>query len=514
MTVGFESKNTMESVYYTELIFGDVKLSWARLDLVHCKRCGFLGYSALKCGAPLVSTFKSSKVARKTTSKEHHLQLAKLYVKKTVSISHPATFGDKSWAQVMLLNSSSNGSLFCMVSSMFFGGGLFPNARIFSVISVLSSDSVLCNYLSSLECFLELLADQVSNILKKLSYIELVLLASSLFVPPFIASISLVVDMNSDMTLNDALIDLIFLPVVVIDAVADISLSSSKVLTTKARGLESKMVALKMLVESVLERLDQLCSGLDFELVWKFATCNIRGINVSVKQEDIVCWHKESGNMVSIVTETKLRSNIRSWIMNKFDEVQIFTSGLGVSFFGAGVAIIMNSFLARHVSKVDKISGWLISVHFLFKNKLSVTILNLYAGASVNIHFNQAFFINSLISRVANFSLFIVVGDNFNENGSKKSANFKFCSDLNLVNIFNRHSLAKAPIWSNSKGVEKMLDFIFVSENLVSIVTLHKVNNMLKFFDTDYKIISVMVDLGELLNACLNSARKQTNQDQ
>ncbi|KAG9298052.1 hypothetical protein G9A89_008411 [Geosiphon pyriformis] len=376
--VGFKSENAIESAYCTKLIFGGVKLSWARLNLVCCERCKFLGHSALKCGAPLAFTPKSSKIVRKVTSVEHCLWLARLYAKKTI----------------MSLNSSSDSSPSYMAFLVSFGNSLFSGARISSVISAPSGDSALHDHLFFLKCSLELLADQVSDILRKLNNIELVSLASLLLVPPPIASISLVVDIDLDITLDDALIHFILLSMVVTNTVADISLNSSKVLTTKVGGLKSKMMALEVSVNN---------------LVWKFATCNIRDINVPAKQEDIVCWHKKLGNMVSIVTETKLRSNIRSWIINKFDGIRIFTSGLGVSFFGTEVAIIMNSSLVWHVSKMNKIPGRLIFVHFLFKDKLLVTILGLYTGASVNTYFSQTSFINSLISKAANSSSFTVI---------------------------------------------------------------------------------------------------------
>ncbi|KAG9297733.1 hypothetical protein G9A89_011248 [Geosiphon pyriformis] len=80
-------------------------------------------------------------------------------------------------------------------------------------------------------------------------------------------------------------------------------------------------------------------------------------------------------------TETKLRPNIRSWIINKFEEVRVFSSGLDKRFFGAEVAIIINSSLACHVSKIEDISGQIILVWLLFKGKLSVTVLGLYASA-------------------------------------------------------------------------------------------------------------------------------------
>ncbi|KAG9292607.1 hypothetical protein G9A89_006979 [Geosiphon pyriformis] len=435
--IGFEFENAMKTAYCTKSIFGGVKLFWTRLNLVYCGRCEFFGHSALECGVPLAFISKSSKMAKKATSEEHFV----------------------------LLNSFSNGFPSYMVSLMSFSNGLSPNVRNFLVISTSPGESALCNHLSSLECFLKLLVDQVSDILRKLSYIELVPLVSSSLVLSSVASISLVADMNSDMTLDDALIDPIPFFVVVTDVVANISLSSSKVLTTKMGGLKSKMVALEVSVESVLEKLDQLCSGLGLS------------INVSVKQENIVYWHKESENMVLIITETKLRSNIRPWIMNKFDGVRIFTSGLGVSFLSAGIAIIMNSFLAWHVSK------------------LLVTILDLCASVSANTCFSQVSFINFLISRVANSSLFTVIRNNFNKNRSKKSISFKFCSDLSLVNTFNEHFLAKVPTWNNSRGVKKVLDFIF------------------DFFDMDHKTISVVVGLGKLLDACLNSVYKQANQN-
>ncbi|KAG9289430.1 hypothetical protein G9A89_007991 [Geosiphon pyriformis] len=114
-------------------------------------------------------------------------------------------------------------------------------------------------------------------------------------------------------------------------------------------------------------------------LVWKFATCNVKGINVPVKQMNIVCWHVNFKCMVSFVMETKLWSNFKPWIANKFENIHVFTSGLDKEFFGAGVAVIINNFLARYVFKVEEIFGQVILVWLLFKGKLSVIILRLYA---------------------------------------------------------------------------------------------------------------------------------------
>ncbi|KAG9300426.1 hypothetical protein G9A89_010051 [Geosiphon pyriformis] len=94
--VGFESENTIKSAYCTELIFGGIKLSWARWDLVHCKKCGLLGHSVLECDVPSSPITKPSKIVKRVTLEDCCLQLMKLYAKKSVPISRSAAFGNKS----------------------------------------------------------------------------------------------------------------------------------------------------------------------------------------------------------------------------------------------------------------------------------------------------------------------------------------------------------------------------------------------------------------------------------
>ncbi|KAG9299646.1 hypothetical protein G9A89_020817 [Geosiphon pyriformis] len=209
--------------------------------------------------------------------------------------------------------------------------------------------------------------------------------------------------------------------------------------------------------------------------------CNIRSITNLAKQKDIVRWYKDSRNMISIVIKTKLRSNIRLWIINKLDRFWVFTSGLDVGFRGTGVVIVMNNSLVQHVSKVNEIPGHLISVCLLFKNKLSVIILGLYTAADIN----------SMVSKTVNFSSFVVLDSDFNENGSSKSASFKFCLGLGL----------------------KVINFILVSRNLVFAIASHFVDGMSEFFDTDYKSVSVSIGLSGLLDTHLISVHKQANQD-
>ncbi|KAG9293146.1 hypothetical protein G9A89_010483 [Geosiphon pyriformis] len=207
-------------------------------------------------------------------------------------------------------------------------------------------------------------------------------------------------------------------------------------------------------------------------------------MNNPAKQEDIVYWHKNMSSLISIITETKL------WI---------FTSGIDSDNLDFGVAIIMNISLAHYVCKISEIPGQLIFVRLLFKNKLFVSILGLYANAFLLVWFFQAGKINSMIAKAVNEFSFVVLSGNFNEDGSYKCASFKKCLDFGLVNFFGGSSLVKTPTWTNFCNVAKMIDFF--------------VCGVRKFFDTDHWTVSVSVGLGRLLDVQLNSLHKQADRD-
>ncbi|KAG9301421.1 hypothetical protein G9A89_018093 [Geosiphon pyriformis] len=174
--VCFESDEAMESAFHTEPILGEVKLSWARLDLIHCERCGKFGHSALECDAEIASDFQSHKSFKKPANLNTRLQLAKLYAKKKVPISRLVAFGGKSWAQVVLVASVSHVSLDGSGSgSLLFGTSSSGNTP--SPPSMI--DAPLGAHLVHLEHSVELLSDQISNILLYFNNLSLVSL-----VPP------------------------------------------------------------------------------------------------------------------------------------------------------------------------------------------------------------------------------------------------------------------------------------------------------------------------------------------
>ncbi|KAG9300750.1 hypothetical protein G9A89_023548 [Geosiphon pyriformis] len=470
--VGFKSEKNLDTAFHTKPIFGGTQLSWARLDLVKCEKCECSGHLTLKCDASVASSSELSSSFKKPASGFDCFQLAKLYV--------------------VSLDSFSGGS--------FFGFGLLSGGPPLSLGSSSPQVDGLGEHLAVLECSLKIFSDQVSVILKKLSFIELVLLVSPSCVSSLAVSVPLALVVDSDMALNSMLAS----PAPLLsnggESADGLSSNGLKILTSKMGSLKSKLFVPIFVIPM---------SG----LIWKFATCNVWGINVPTKQTDIVHWHVSSGNMVFFVAETKLRSSFGLWIKNKFDGVRIFTSGLDIGYLGTGIAVIMDNSLARHVSRVKEVSGRLILIWLLFKGKLSVTILGLYAGASSGTRFAQAPAVNFLIAKAVNSNTFVVLGGDFNKNDFGRSANFKFCLGLGLVNSFAGYSLVKTATWSNSKGMEKTIDFIFVSGTLSSAVIKHCVNSVSDFFDTDHKSVMVLVGLGGLLDVRLNGLCKQANKD-
>ncbi|KAG9306345.1 hypothetical protein G9A89_018228 [Geosiphon pyriformis] len=222
---------------------------------------------------------------------------------------------------------------------------------------------------------------------------------------------------------------------------------------------------------------------------------------------------KEMNNLVSIVTETKLRGKVWLWIADKFDGVRVFTSGLDSGYLDAGVVVIMDVSLARHMCKVSEVPGQLLSIKLLFKSKLSVLILGLYAGVSPAVRFSQAGEVNSLIAKAVNESSFIVLGGDFNEDGSRKCASFRKCLDLGLANSLVGSPAVKLPTWTNSRGVRKTINYVMVSSNLVNAIVHCSVSDVGKYFETDHQAVSVSLDLGGLLDVQLNSLCKQVNRD-
>ncbi|KAG9286220.1 hypothetical protein G9A89_014206 [Geosiphon pyriformis] len=479
--VCFGSAESLDAVMGVTPVLRGAHLCWSYLGSTVYAKCDKVGYTSLSCasGRKISSGSLSCRVLLDTDKN----RLAAIYAKCLAPVFHPVTFGGMSWVKI------AGGSLFSPLSVH---SGLVNFGSSLGIKPILSAIVDIEKKFTILESSLTSLVKQISELAKRLDSLMLAVSQPSPECQLLVTSLSQ-------------------------NQVGDIVMGEGSGETTSdetATKLNSFIFSEVKRLKTILKGLSVSVLSLTISLIWKIATCNIRSMNNSAKQENIVYWHLESGNIVSVVIKAKLKASVGLWIKNKFEGVRIFTSGLDKGFLGAGMAIIINSVFAQHVSKIEEISGQIISVCLLFKNKLSVTFLGLYTGASAKTWFSQASGINFFIFRAINTSFFVVLSGNFNENKVKRCASFRKCLEVGLINLLNGFSASKSSTWSNLCEVLRVIDYVFVNEVLASAIVRREVTPMSKFFDTDHKMVGISVELGGLVDVCLNNVCKQTNKNQ
>ncbi|KAG9297197.1 hypothetical protein G9A89_019478 [Geosiphon pyriformis] len=174
-------------------VFKSTSLQWAGLFLACCTKCKQFGHISDVCSSDEISGIHEKWMV----TDQDWVHLAGIYKKKQASIAHPVSFGGKTWAQV------TGGFFSCVAPLVFFGAILFFAVENSLFTSALPGIHDLYGYLVSLECSLELLADQISGILVKLGFLELVPLAATFDVSPSKVLVTVVPDLDLDMVLDD-----------------------------------------------------------------------------------------------------------------------------------------------------------------------------------------------------------------------------------------------------------------------------------------------------------------------
>ncbi|KAG9285560.1 hypothetical protein G9A89_006548 [Geosiphon pyriformis] len=484
-TVCFGSEVELVNAMATTPVIKSFGLHWSRLSLASCVVCEKFGHTSLGC-----RTVKGAEIAggrRAPLSVQDQSRLAKIYAKRSVPIFHSLAFGGKTWASVVSALSAP---------SLSSGKTSFSSIVDSKLTSPVAKD--LEKRLVSIEDSLVSLAKQIDGLAKRLDLLVPVVPQPGhgcrlpVVTPPQNSESSVTLDM--DLSMADG---------------HESAMIVGSSMSPHVVKLENMLEGLSKSVLILSARFDSLALA----DVWKVATCNVRGMNNPAKQSDVVRWHKNMDNSISIFTETKLKGKVRPWIINKFDGVWVFTTGLNSGYLGAGVAVVMNSSLVRHVYKISEVPGQLLSIKLLFKNRLSVSILGLYAGASLVVWFSQTGEINSIIAKAVNKSSFVILGGDFNEDGSHKCASFRKCLDLGLINSLVGSPAVKMPTWKNSRGVKRTIDYVFVSPNLVNAMVHCNVSGVSEHFDMDHQAVSVSLGLDGLLDMQLSSFHKQANKD-
>ncbi|KAG9284669.1 hypothetical protein G9A89_003629 [Geosiphon pyriformis] len=443
--VCFDSAASINAVMGTTPVLKNANLHWSYLSSAKCDKHKNLGHTLLDFSVN-ENVFSGGSTHRLLLN-DNKSRLASIYAKCSVSISYSVSFGSVLWASIV------DGSLFL---SLPMHNNLAISGSFSEIKSILVVSMELHDKFAALEHSLASFVEYIDKLAKRLDLSGPIISQPSPRCQPLVTLLS----QNQGM---------------------DIVMKKGSGVATGGETI----VEVAVFNPSVIFKIEETLNNFSIMVMGLSAKID----NTGLVFEDIVCWHVDSGNMVFIVTETKLRISWH-WGGNHYEHSLVY-----------------------YVSKIEKISGCLVSVWLFFKSKLSVMFLGIYASASAETRFGQAGKINSLIAKAANTSTFVVLGSNFNKNGYKKSVSFKFCLDLGLVNSFSGHSLIKAFTWGNFQDAVKIIDYIFVSESLSSALTGHKVILVSDFFDINYNAILVSVGLGGLLDAWLNGKHKQANKN-
>ncbi|KAG9288899.1 hypothetical protein G9A89_019521 [Geosiphon pyriformis] len=316
------SGSLIQAMVNTSVIKG-VGLRWSHLTAVLCSIYKTSSHTSLTCHTAGVSSSPRSK--RAPFSAQDQFCLAKIYEKKSAPISHPLAFGGKTWAFVV-------GRPLPIVSF----GGLAQSGSISYGKPFPTVNGELKDCLKNIESSLVSLTGQIGELAKRLDLFMLAVSQSSpgCQLPVTPPSQNQGEDIVMEVGLGDA--------------------TSDKTAAILGLTASSEVVKLENMLEDLSASVMSLSACLDS---LKFATCNVHGLNNSVKQDDVIRWHKDMDNLVSIFMESKLKGKVCPWLADKFD--------------------------AKHVCKISEMPGRLLSIKLLFKNKLSMSILGLYAGASL-----------------------------------------------------------------------------------------------------------------------------------
>ncbi|KAG9298304.1 hypothetical protein G9A89_002792 [Geosiphon pyriformis] len=412
----FKNKTSKLATFGLVPVFKEVSLRWAGLSLAYCATCKQYDHTS---GEYLVGRNFGGH-GKKVVTDLDCVYLASIYKKKQALITCPVSFGSKTWASVVGAPP---------VHSLHGAGLLLGSNKVGKPLPPVASDLEKC--LVNIESSFISLTEQIGELAKRLESLM-----------PAVAQPSPECQLPENIVMGVSLGESTSDKTVTVSATIKDSSASFHVvkLENMLEGLAASVLSLSAYFDSLV-----LAGGI--------ATCNIRRMNNSTKQNDVIHWHKNMDNLISIFTESKLKRKVCPWLTNKFDSVWVFTTGLDFGHLGAGVVIVMNSSLARHVCKAGKI--------------------------------------NSLIAKAVNKSSFVVFCGDFNEDGSRKCTSFKKCMDLGLVNSLAGCPVAKMPMWANSSDIMKIIDYVFVFPNLVGALVHCGVLDVGKFFDTDHKAVSL-----------------------
>ncbi|KAG9292753.1 hypothetical protein G9A89_001283, partial [Geosiphon pyriformis] len=187
-------------------------------------------------------------------------------------------------------------------------------------------------------------------------------------------------------------------------------------------------------------------------------------------------------SLMEQISELAKRLNL-FMLANQVSDV-VMKKGLSETTNGE-TAATLDSFASLEVKKLENML-----------ERLSASVLRLYAGALLVVWFFQAGKINSFIVKAVNKFSFVILDGDFNKDGTWKYTSFKKCFDLGLVNSLRESLFVKTPMWTNFCGVTKALNYILIFSCLVNAIVDDSMADVEDYFNTNHKAVYASMNLG------------------
>src|SRR6185369_13369464 len=247
---------------------------------------------------------------------------------------------------------------------------------------------------------------------------------------------------------------------------------------------------------------------------WKIRTLNIKGINKDEKFDDMLEWINQERLDITIITETKLHpSNAYHNFISKNKKYISYWTIDSLHTKGSGVGIIINkNTLGKHVYSHLDIPGRLLQVRLKFKGKITVVITGIYGPADKSDKKTKNAIIGQIKNHIKNEqNCYHIIAGDLNEDPDNHSTHTMIDTILGL-GLF-KLTTYDAPTWSNSGGIERQLDHVFVSEGLATGDYTTDTINLHQIIETDYKAVVTFFKAIHILASQTQAKRRLRNKD-
>ena len=244
---------------------------------------------------------------------------------------------------------------------------------------------------------------------------------------------------------------------------------------------------------------------------WKITTINVKGINETSKFDDLMEWIMDNDMDITIVTETKMNPINAAFKFQKYQKKYISFWDLDDGApKGSGIGIITKKdTIGKHIYAKHIHLGRFINIRLKLKGKKDISISGVYANADASDRNTKGKIVNLIKSHIYTSpgKLNIVAGD-FNEDPSHHTRT----DIIDLLDNSSLHHIASSDpdtyTWSNHEGTRRVLDHMYMSEELLMVKCYTDIVDTSQYFRTDHKAVMNTICISHITNLPGNARRK------